>query len=135
MQTRRSLSRAAALAILVPMLTTIAGTAFADEAPRTAAAATKSASDEKPFKKLGERLMERGGGFGKQTVKRLKGIGERVANHMISRPEDLGQLDEIAADVVQSAPGMLTDEARRMKHDSMSDAVRATVGTIKGSTN
>jgi hypothetical protein len=132
MQARRSLSRAAALAILVPMLGAYAGAAFADQAPRPAAAATKSSAEEKPFKKLGERLMTRGGGFGKQTVKRLKGIGERVANHMISRPEDLDQLDEIAADVVQSAPGMLTDEARRMKHDSMSDAVRATVGTIKG---
>src|SRR5262245_40074996 len=108
MQTRRSLSRAAVIAILVPMLSTLfAGAALADQAPRPAAAAAKSSADEKPFKKLGERLMERGGGFGKQTVKRLKGIGERVANHMISRPEDLGQLDEIAADVVQSAPGML----------------------------
>jgi hypothetical protein len=135
MQTRRSLSRAAAVAILVPMLSTFAGAAFAEQAPRAATAAAKSSADEKPFKKLGERLMERGGGFGKQTVKRLKGIGERVANHMISRPEDLGQLDEIAADVVQSAPGMLTDEARRMKHDAMSDTVRAAVGTIKGGAN
>jgi hypothetical protein len=119
----------------VPTLCTFADAALADPASRPAAAATQSSAADGPFKKLGERLMERGGGFGKQTVKRLKGIGERVANHMISRPEDLDQLDEIAADVAQSAPGMLTDEARRLKHDAMSDAVRETVGTIKAAGN
>lgn len=136
MQTRRSLSRVAALVILVPMLSTFAGAAFADQAPRSTAATSSAAEEpQKPFKKLGERLMKRGGGFGKQTVQRLKAIGAHVANRMISRPEDLDQLDEIAADVVQSAPGMLTDEARRLKHDAMSDAVRETVGTITSAGN
>lgn len=137
MQTRRSLSRVAALVMLVPMLSTFTGAAFADQAPRSAVTATNSAAEEpqKPLKTLGERFMKRGGGFGKQTVQRLKAIGERVANRMISRPQDLDQLDEIAADVVQSAPGLLTDEALRLKHDAMSDAVRETVGTIKSAGN
>jgi hypothetical protein len=131
MQRRTSLSRAATVAILVSILSTFALSASAGEGTRAARPATAAEQPRKPFAKFGEKLVKRTGGFGKQTIRRLKSIGERVANHMITRPEDLGDIDEIAASVIEDAPEMLIDEARDIKHDVMSDAVRETVGTIK----
>jgi hypothetical protein len=131
MQRPTSLSGAAAVAILVPMLSAFAATAFAADDTHTAPAVAAVDQPPKPFAKFGEKFMKRGGGFGKQTIRRLKALGERVANHMIARPEDLGDLDEIAASVIEDAPEMLIDEARDIKHDVMSDAVRETVDTIE----
>lgn len=131
MQRPTSLSRAATVAILASMLTTFAPSASAADESRAASTAAAAEQPQKPFKKFGQKVVKHTGGFGKQTIRRLKSIGERVANHMIARPEDLGDINEIAQSVIEDAPGMLIDEARDIKHDVMSDAVRETVGTLK----
>lgn len=135
MQRSTSLSRAAAVAILVSLLGAVAPTAASADEARGDSAVAAAEQPRKPFAKFGQKLIQRGGGFGKQTIRRLKMIGERVANHMIARPEDLGDLDEIAADVIEQAPEMLVDEAREIQHDTMSDAVRETVATMKRAGN
>ena len=131
MQRPTSLSRAATVAILVSTLSTFAPSASAADEPRVATTAAAAEQPQKPLQKFGQKVLKHTGGFGKQTIRRLKAIGERVANHMIARPEDLGDIDEIAASVIEDAPEMLLDEARDINHDVMSDAVRDTVGTIK----
>ena len=72
-------------------------------------------------------MVKHAGGFGKRTIRRFEVDRQRITNHMIARPEDLGVIDEIAQSIIEDAPGMLIDEARDIKHDVISDAVRETL--------
>jgi hypothetical protein len=116
-------------------LLTVHTFALADEPTADPSSVAQSEAHEQgPFngrlRNLRQKMARHTGGFGKQTVRRLKLVGQRVANHMIANPGDLDQIDEIAGAVIESAPQMLIQEAQDAKNAAASDAVREAVETV-----